>query len=377
MTKKYLLFLAACCVVSLASAEVLELNPEHPHRYVVKRGDTLWNIAGVFLKEPWRWPELWRANPRLRNPNRIYPGDELRLSLQGGQPRLQLSRGRDVKLSPSVRSSAHGQAIPPIPLAAIWPFLSRPKVVGPEELAAAPYIVSSQDTHLVNGSGDRVYVRGALDPNVKHYTVVRCGEIYRDPPRVKDADYRYGLGHDVSQDYSRTCSGAAAGPGVLGFEALHVADAAVVRHGDPATAVISSSQREVLIGDRLIPATDGNYPEYVPHAPERPVTGSIIAIMDAVSQVGRYQVVALNRGAGAGLEPGHVLAIHRSGVVVRDDVVGRSATGRATRRYDQGVELPNERIGELMVFRTFPKVSYALVMRSERSVYRYDEVANP
>lgn len=375
--KKYTIVLAACLIAGLASAEVLELNPQHPHRYVVKRGDTLWDIAAVFLKQPWRWPELWRANPQVRDPHWIYPGDTLRLSLEGGQPRLHLSRGRNVKLSPTVRTSKHDEAIPAIPLDAIWPFLSRPQVVGSEDLAAAPYVVSSQDEHLVNGIGDRVYVRGALDPDLKNYTVIRCGEAYRDPPRVRDANYRYGLGRALSQEYSSTCSGAGEGDGVLGFEALHVADAVVEHRGDPATAVIIRSQREVLAGDRLIPATDGNYPEFVPHAPERPVNGSIISVMDGVTQVGPYQVVAMNRGEVAGLEPGHVLAIHQSGVVVRDGVAGRSAFRRGAVRYDNGVELPSERIGELMVFRTFPKVSYGLVMKAERPVYRYDSVVNP
>jgi hypothetical protein len=337
----------------------------------------LWDIAAVFLKQPWRWPELWRANPEVRNPHRIYPGDALRLRLDGGQPRLFLSRGRNVRLSPTVRASRHDEAVPPIPLDAIWPFLSRPQVVGSEDLAAAPYVVSSQDEHLVNGIGDRVYVRGALDPDVEHYTVIRCGEAYRDPPRVRDANYRYGLGRGVSQEYSSTCSGAGEGQDVLGFEALHVADAVIERGGDPATAVITSSQREVLAGDRLIPATDRDYPEFVPHTPERPVSGSIISVMDGVTQVGPYQVVAMNRGEVAGLEPGHVLAIHQSGVVVRDDVAARSASRRGVARYDQGLELPNERIGELMVFRTFPKISFGLVMKAERPVYRYDSVVNP
>ncbi|MFH0343503.1 MAG: LysM peptidoglycan-binding domain-containing protein [Chromatiales bacterium] len=374
--KKYVILLLSTLVALPCYGEDLALNPSHPDRYVVKRGDTLWDISAVFLRKPWLWPQIWQVNPHVRDPNRIYPGDILYLTYRDGKPMLGRTRGRNVKLSPSVRASEHDDALPAIPLDAIWPFLSRPQVVGADELANAPYIVSSQDEHLVTGLGNRVYVRGRLDEKVKRYTVVRCGEVYREPPALKDANYRVAVRKDIAQGYASNCLGES-GDDVLGYEALHVADVVIDRLGDPASAVITSSQREVLVGDRLIPEAKGDYPEFVPHAPGVDVSGSIISIMDAVSQVGPQQVVVINRGAQAGLEPGHVLAIFRSGVIVRDDVAGKAWGASYSGGLSREVELPHERIGELMVFRAFPNVSYALVMNADRSVYRYDTVSNP
>jgi hypothetical protein len=360
-------------------AEGIELNPGHPERYVVKKGDTLWDISALFLKQPWLWPKIWRMNPQIENPHLIYPGDTLTLAFEAGRPILQLGHGhgRSVR-SPTVREYEHDKAIPPIPLDAIWPFLSAPRVVGPEEIANAPYVVGSQDGHLVSDTSSRVYIRGVRDNRVNRYTVFRCGEVYRNPPAENYQDLRYSMTTGLSDRYSSTCI-PGRGAGILGYEAIHVAEASIERLGDPATVVITEAKREVLVGDRLLPQTGLEFPEFIPHAPTQAVTGHIISVMDAVSQVGPYQVVVLNRGSHAGLEMGHVLAIYQSGIVVQDPVAAqvRAQHGFARDRRSEYVELPHERIGELMVFRTFDKVSYALVMRANRAVHIYDSVQNP
>ncbi len=366
-----ILGLVLLCLLSLSlMAEELELNPAHPDRYVVKKGDTLWDIAALFLRKPWLWPEIWQRNPQIKDPHWIYPGDVLTLRFRAGRPVLELSRGgRGLKLSPTIREHGHDKAIPPIPLDAIWPFLSESRVVGPEEMINAPYILGSDDERLVHGTGDRLYVRGLQDTGVDRYRVFRCGMAYRNPPAnyadLYYADLRYGM--QPINGYAYTCI-PREGEEVLGYEAIHVGEARVEQFGDPAAIVITQANREVQAGDRLLAQADLEFPEFIPHAPAKPVAGRIISVMDALSQVGPYQVVALNLGRQVGLEPGHVLAVYQSGVIVPD----RDAIGRRV-----NVELPPERIGELMVFRAFAMVSYALVMRASRPVHIYDLVQNP
>jgi hypothetical protein len=379
MWKKTLILLQGCLLVITFEAGALELNVNRPSQYTVKPGDTLWEIAGRFLKNPWQWRELWRDNPQIQNPDLIYPGDALSLSYKGGRPLLQLSRGRNVKLSPSLREQRHDRAIPPIPPDAIWPFITRPRVVEPHDLQQAPYILSSQDAHLVSGPGDRVYVRGLRDPRAVRYTIVRCGAVLRYPPRGRGGDSRYGFGTPMRQT-SKTdeCKTVQPDASVLGYEAIPVAEAELALPGDPATVVITRAYREVLEGDRLLPEVEADFPDFIPRAPMGAVNGTIISILDALSQVGPYQVVVVDRGQDAALEPGHVLAIYQSGIVVRDKVAGPVSADRpAGRGAGNKVELPNELIGELMVFKAFARVSYALVMRAERPVHLYDAVRTP
>jgi hypothetical protein len=315
-----------------------------PVTYLVKKGDTLWDIANLFLATPWRWPEVWHINPQVRNPHLIYPGDVLTLTYVDGEPRIQVqgdtaSRLPVVKLSPRVRVEPLERAIPTIPYDAISQFLTRPRVVTPEEMRRAPYVVSAQDEHLIGAPGYPVYVRGVQDKDLQDYVVVRLGQPYIDP-----AD------EDV----------------VLGYEAIHVADARLQRLGDPSTFVIPRANREVLAGDRLLPLDDGTMGQsYLPHPPSRDIDGRIVGVMGAVSQIGQFQVVAISKGANDDMEPGHVLAVYQYGALVRDPY---------TR---QEVQLPRERAGTLMVFRIFDRVSYALVMDATRAIHLHDVVTNP
>ncbi len=395
MSRKIAIFLGALLIVAAAGADEIELRGDHPDAYTVVRGDTLWDIAGRFLARPWQWPDIWEANPQIANPHLIYPGDVIALRYVDGRPVLGLADGarlgsRNVKLSPTVRETRHDDAIQPIPLDAIQQFLSRPRVVGRDELAAAAYIVGSQDEHLAFGTGHRVYVRGLGQPATNKFSIFREGAAYLDP--------------DTRE--------------VLGYEAEHVGDGVAEKFGDPATVHVIKANKEILKGDRLMPQQRDEIPEFIPHAPDGAVTGKIVSVLNGVAQVGQHQVVVLNRGVADGIEPGHVLAIYQDGEVIEDVIgsdiaarerdqamlraeqeqpnpVGRMvaavindvrAADRALRDFvgtpvaggsSVQVRLPEERAGELMVFRTFDNVSYGLVMNTQRPVHVNDNVRNP
>ncbi len=325
-------------------ADTVALQPDHPDRYVVKKGDTLWDISQVFLQDPWRWPEIWQVNPQIENPHLIYPGDVIALVFgPDGKPQLQLLRGRQtVKLEPKVRATPLREAIPPIPMDAIAQFLNDSRaVLTPEELENAPYIVESQDSHLIAGTGDRIYVRSIPDRNSTRYNVYRPGVAYKRPG-------------------SET---------VLGYEALYVGDATLERTGDPATLELTSTVRETLIGDRLLPVAEETIQQsFFPHSPAKQVDGSILKVVDGVSQIGQYQVVVIDLGSDDGMEQGNVLAVYKRGENIRDVV---------TKERDQRVKLPDERSGLIMVFRPFERVSYALVMNATRAMHINDAVRNP
>jgi uncharacterized protein (DUF2384 family) len=389
MSGKIVIFLVALLVCAVAGADEVQLRSDHPQTYTVQKGDTLWDISGRFLTHPWQWPEIWHDNPQIADPHWIYPGDVLSLEYVNGKPRLRVV-DRNVKLSPSIRESAHAEVIHAIPLDAIHQFLSRPRVVSEADLDNAAYIVGSQDEHLAFGQGFRVYVRNLGEPATAKFSVFRKGGEYRDPDTQA----------------------------LLGYEAEHLGDALVEKFGDPATVQVVSSSKEVMKGDRLLPQTEDEYVEFIPHAPAAPVDAKIISAMGGISQIAQHQVVVLNRGARDGLEAGHVLAIFQRGKVVKDPIgsdvayqrqeeerarLERESPTRAGRLWESlindvrgvdraardfvgtpvkgskpvAVRLPEERAGELMVFRTFDNVSYGLVMNIQRPVYVLDAVRNP
>jgi hypothetical protein len=330
-------------------------KPDYPDRYVVVKGDTLWDIASRFLNDPWLWPQVWQINPKIRNPHLIYPGDVIVLYYVDGKPYLTLegvagvvppgvAPPKDietVKLRPQIRYDSLEKAIDTIPRSAIGPFLYRPRVVTKEEIDNAPYIVSSYEEHLISGTGNRVYAKNVTNEQIAQYGVIRPGEVYRDP--------------DTNE--------------VLGYEVIRVAAARVVRVGDPTTLTLVHAKREVLNGDLLLPSEEGELDfTFFPQPPRDAINGQIISVFDGVSLIGQYNVVVLNRGKRDGLVVGNVLAIYQAGKQVVDPQ-GKSSTSRVT--------LPDERAGVLMVFRTYEKVSYALVMRATRAIHVNDRVTNP
>ncbi|MGD8311782.1 MAG: LysM peptidoglycan-binding domain-containing protein [Gammaproteobacteria bacterium] len=341
LKKLFGMVFAALLAGSLVAAEV-ELNPEHPDTYVVVKGDTLWDISAMFLRKPWLWPEIWYVNPQVANPHLIYPGDILNLVYVDGKPQLRMTRGYPtVKYEPHARTQSLDRAIPTIPLDAIGPFLSRTIVVEADELDTAPYVVQGADEHVITGAGDRVYVRGIDTRDETLFDVFEPGGPYIDP--------------DTGE--------------VLGYEALYVGTGPVQKFGDPTTLLMTETTREVRVGDRLRPAQHASpVTHFLPHAPEADVEGHIISVIDGVSQIGQFNVVALDLGTREGMEAGHVLRIDQQGQVVRDTVSGKRG---------DTVKLPDEKAGLVMVFRTFDKVSLGLVMKATRAIHINDFVRTP
>lgn len=340
--RKSLVALLLLAAGSLAQAEV-QLRDGHPQNYTVVRGDTLWDISGKFLSQPWKWPEIWHANPQVQNPHLIYPGDVLSLTYVDGQPRLVLNRGESrgtIKLSPSVRSTPMAEAIPAIPLEKINSFLLSNRIVDSDsELSQAPYIVAGNAERVVSGAGDRIYARGSFADGQPVYGLFRQGKTYTDP-QTKE---------------------------VLGINADDIGSGEVVaEEGDIATLVLSRTTQEVRTGDRLLPTEERAISStFVPSEPSSEIDGLILDVPRGVTQVGQLDVVTLNKGRRDGLEEGNVLAIYKTGETVRDRITGES------------VKIPDERSGLLMVFRTYDKLSYGLVLNASRSLAVLDKVRNP
>ncbi|HSX71500.1 MAG TPA: LysM peptidoglycan-binding domain-containing protein [Pseudomonas sp.] len=326
----------------LVQAEV-QLKDGHPDRYTVVKGDTLWDISGKFLSQPWKWPELWHANPQIENPHLIYPGDTLNLVYIDGQPRLMLNRGASrgtIKLSPKVRSTPMAEAIPTIPLEAINSFLLSNRIVNSaEEFNGRPYVVAGNAERVVSGAGDRIYARGQFDEGQSIYGIFRQGKVYTDPETEE----------------------------FLGINADDIGGGEVVaEEGDIATLNLTRSTQEVRLGDRLFPTEERAVNStFMPSEPETEVNGVILDVPRGVSRVGQYDVVTINKGKIDGLSEGNVLAIYKTGETVRDRITGES------------VKIPDERSGLLMVFRTYEKLSYGLVLYATRDLALMDKVKNP
>ena len=323
------------------------VNPRHPDRHVVVPGDTLWDIASMFLQDPWYWPEIWQINPQVENPHLIYPGDVLSLAYIDGQPVIQLERGGAVaggdvtRLSPRVRSEPLEEAIPTIPFETLRGFLSRQAVVESEQLETLPYVLAHPEG-LVGSAGQNVYVRGTSAPVGSVFSLVHLDDELVDPD---DGE-------------------------VIGYEGLYVGQGRVTQSGDPTTVLLTESAREALIGDYLLEDESQTPANYFPRAPENEVDGTIISVVDGISLIGQYQVVIINRGARDGLEPGHVLRAFQAGEVVTDDI---GPTGL----FADKVRLPDVPAGTMMVFRIFDRMSYALVMEATNEIRVLDFVRNP
>lgn len=321
-----------------AWAAAPELNPKHPDSYVVQPGDTLWDIASSFLLQPWRWPEIWQVNPQIANPHLIYPGDELSLVYLDGRPMLRLTRGK-ARLSPQVRRTPLGDAIPAIPIDAIKQFLSRQYVAGAGELDAAPYLVDFVDEHIVGATGDAIYVRGIAEQSEEpSYQIVRPGRPYKDP--------------DTQE--------------LLGYKTTYIGRAELERAGDPAKLNVVRSQQETAIGDRLVPDTEEiALTAFHPKSPDKPIDGKIIDVLGGVTEIGQYQTVVISRGADDGLQNGDVLQILQGGYPARDRVRGGA------------YQRPLEEAGLLMVYRTYPRLSFGLIMYANKALHVLDTVRNP
>lgn len=345
--------------VAQAGVPLSELAPNAPDSHTVQRGDTLWDISKLFLRSPWRWPELWGMNmDQIRNPHLIYPGQVLTLVKVGDRAMLRMGQAQGevptntVKLSPRVRYETLGNgAIPAIPLHLIGPFLNEAVVFSTDELATAPRIVASQEDRVLLSRGETAYVRGDLKG-------ARDFRVFRDSTPLVDPD-----------------TGE-----LLGYEARYVGTAEFVRDGGlmpspdgksaaivPATFRMTSIRQEAGVGDRLAPVPQTDYAAYVPHAPAKAMSGRIVSIYGEALSAGQNQIVMINRGQRDGVERGHVLALWRDGSRAVDST-------DPTRPL---MKLPDERVGTLFVFRTFDRVAYALIIASEDPVKPGDRFTQP
>lgn len=369
------LLLVAGSLVWAAASSAQDLKVDAPDRYTVQRGDTLWGISGRYLVSPWNWPRLWDMNrEQVRNPHRIYPGDVLVLDRSTGRLRVESAR-----LSPRVRAEEISQAVPTIPPSAIEAFTSRPMVLGENELDNAPRIIATEEARVVVGAGNLAYVKGITKEQGSNWYIYRRGDRLRDP------------------DTGDT----------LGYLGLYLGEAVVREFGDVTRIEITKSTQEILSGDRLIAVTrEAPVFAYVPRAPNGKVQGRVMSLADNLYETGRYSVVSLSRGSKDGLEAGHILALYRSPTASRyalqtSPVFGRTGpTGSDARRpyYEERLnvresplyferkvavneadiaQIPDERYGVMMVFRTFERASFALVMQANRPVAIDDVFTSP
>jgi len=371
------LILALLALATPVFADTVDLKPDHPDRYVVQKGDTLWDISKRFLKDPWRWASVWKGNDQIKNPHLIYPGDVIVLTYVEGKPQLSVlpeekvapvpqpapteaaapaaapetappvveqpmgetpSGMKVVKLEPRVHAEPIKQPVPTISPEVIAPFLTQPLVVSRSQLREAGYVTIGLDDRRALGDGSEFYARGLKNSETEYY------QIFRQGPALKDPD-----------------SGE-----VLGYEAMYLGDAKMLEFGDPSKLVVTSVRQEILPTDRLLAAPEKvALPYYFPRAPEKEVHGRILSAINGMREFGPNTIVAINLGQRDGIEEGNVLRIMRH--------VGRDTDPVTHQRY----KLPDESTGLLMVFRVFDKVSYALIMDAKQPIRLYDALRTP
>jgi hypothetical protein len=369
-------------VIPALAAEAGAIKEDAPDRYTVVRGDTLWSISGRFLKDPWKWPEVWKMNQeQVKNPHRIYPGDVIVLDRSAGSAQLRLveSGGPTIKLSPRTRAAPlKDAAVPAIPPSAIEPFLSRPLIVGATELDTAPVILATQENRVAIGAGNIAYVEGLNKDEGAAWQLFRRGDALVDPETNE----------------------------VLGYQATYLGEARVLKFGPQSTIEVIKSAQEIYAGDRLLSAAkvQPTY-SYVPRAPMLFVRGRVVSTYGNLGETGPAGIIALSKGAKDGLEVGHVLAIYRSQSTATFELrssplwgtEGPTGNDRPRTYHSEQISprdgpmyntskpisqaeiasLPDERYGLVMVFRTFDRAAFGLVMQASRPVSLNDIVTNP
>lgn len=375
-----------CCLALPAAADEVRLQANHPDRYVVVKGDTLWGISGKFLKDPWQWPKVWKMNrEQIKNPHRIYPGDVVVLDISSGQPELRLLH-ETVTLQPGVREEPlEKEAVPTIAPNVIAPFLSQPLVIEANALNAAPKIIAGPQNRVALTAGNRIYTTNMEEGGPRVWYIYRPGKLLVDPDTTEP----------------------------LGLEAIYLGDLRVTKYGDPATAEILRSKEDIYPNDRLVEVSDKLLDNFIPRAPETEIKGRIMSIYGGVAEAGSNTIVSINKGSKDGLEEGHVLSINRAGSYVSKDPKekkaeekfplkefkfketqlsdakdgkSQAAVVKPVEKYDPKkdpannkalIKLPDERIGLVMVFRTFERVSYGLIMQTSEPVNVLDLVQTP
>jgi len=318
--------------------EPVPLAEGHPNEYVVQVGDTLWDISATFLKDPWFWPEIWYVNPDIVNPHLIYPGDVLGLVYIDGQPRITNVRASTYRMSPQARVTPLNEAIASIPYEDVAAFLRSGAILEKKQADGLPYLLQARGDHLIASAGNEIYVRGLTDtaPGTR-YQLVHISDPLHDP------------------DDNR----------LIGYIGIPVGDGRLRRGGDPATVALTDTSMEAIPGDRLLPEDDDIPLSFYPSAPSTSVEGRIITVVGGVSQIGQYMVVVLNRGTSNGLAVGNVLTVYQTGEEVHDRIGGGKVT------------LPEEAAGTVMIFKTYDRISYGLVMEATQAIHIHDTVRNP
>jgi len=366
MIKKIIVLLAGMLVTVAVYAAGAQLRGDHPDSYTVRRGDTLWDISAKFLTKPWLWPEIWQANPQVRNPHLIYPGDVLNLSFING-PRL--------RLQPQVHPE--GDAVTAIPLSELKMFLKDMRVMDSNAVSSAPYVVGLEEARLRGAVGQNIYVRGLQGEPGQRWAIVRPSHVFRgfeqqDPNDAENDIAAHGLDSNAAMvnapwsEDSRNDGHYGRGDD-LGVEVSVIGTAETLRTGDPSTLLLLNSTQEIRSGDRIMPIDDSPYDAfYYPHAPKSlPANAHVNGFADAMDAAGSRQVVMLSVGAKDGIDNGTTFTIYEPGETIHDDVASNSWR----RGVGKTVTLPDEYVGHVMVFRTFDRVSYGLIMDGLRPVH--------
>lgn len=385
--KKIFHLILVAMLASTAMAQDVSVRADHPDEYVVVKGDTLWDISGKFLEQPWQWPAIWHANPQIENPHLIYPGDRISLVYIDGQPRLVVNGGKQTKrMSPGIRKLPR-EAIPPIDWSAIEHFITNARVLMPGTFNDLPYVVANESQRHLATERDLTYVRG-IDGRVgEEFAIVRMRHIYYDDNGVmqRGKHHRYAEHWRAEDEYpddiwNATLSWRKKDPPVLGYEFWDIAVGRLLKQGDPATLEIQSGRTEVKEGDFVLPIDDHDFPEQLlPHAMDPMPEGmEVIALTQARYGAGHYQLVAINAGENQGVEPGHVFSAFRPGKKIQDEV--KYPTGsfadQKTLNGDK-VTLPAQYSAHILVFRVFDEVSYAIIMNGKRPVRERDILKHP
>ena len=352
------------------------LRSDHPDRYVVQKGDTLWDISARFLRHPWLWPEIWQANPQVANPHLIYPGDVLDLSYLGGKPQLSHD-------GPQIRSDDE-EAIPALPLSQIEAFLKRVRVLDDDAWKNLPYIVATEENRPFAAETSYVYARDLDARPGDRVAIVRPTMAYREVSkrnRQRHTVEQFGQGSPWSAaDSIHAPDEVKRRETLLGYEVMEVGLAQVIRGGDPTTLLVDDADMEVRAGDLIVPVEVAPFDLYFyPQAPGPVANGmEVLAVTGDGVAAGKYQVVALNRGATDGIANGQVFSVFKPGEHIRDDVrYPNRNVFRDHRRDDSHVTLPDDFAGHVMVFRVFDRISYALVMEGQRPIHPRDRLREP
>jgi hypothetical protein len=385
--KKIFHLILVTMLAGAAMAQDVSVRPDHPDEYVVVVGDTLWDISGKFLEQPWQWPAIWHANPQIENPHLIYPGDRISLVYVDGRPRLLVNAGKPtVRMSPAAHKLPR-EAIPPVEWDAIKRFVTNVRILLPGAFSDLPYVVANESNRHMASVKDLTYVRG-IDGRVgEEYAIVRLRHIYYDDNGVMNRAEHHKYGEHLAGDleypddiWNATLSWRRKNPEVLGYEFWDVAVGRVLKEGDPAILEIQGGRTEVKEGDFILPIDDYEYDaQFIPRAMSSIPDGmEVIALTQTSYGAGHYQVAAINAGQNQGVATGHVFSAFRPGARIQDEV--KYPTGSwADQKNLKGdkVTLPDEFSAHILVFRVFDEVSYAMIMSGDRPVRERDILKHP